>query len=117
MQQLLDATMQKLEESSKNIEGLTKENETLNLSLLDNREARQLEMQKALMSNETETNIKLAELALKDKEIANDLQIKQQTLRLDAQKQLNDSIMQNNKVLYGVTGDEEEAPEEMIPQE
>lgn len=116
MRALNDSTMQELEKTKQENEGLTKENETLNLSLLDNREARQLEMQKAIMSNETETNIKLAELALKDKEIANDLQIKQQTLRLDAQKQLNDSIMQNNKVIYGVMEDDE-APEEMVTQE
>lgn len=116
MQQLTDSVMQELEASKETIEGLRKENETLNLSLLDNREARQLDMSKAIMQNETDTNLKSAELALKDKQIANDFQIKQQNLRLDAQKEINDSIMENNKVIYGVA-EADEAPEEMIPQE
>jgi len=116
MQQLTDSVMQELETSKQTIEGLRKENETLNLSLLDNREARQLDMSKAIMQNETDTNLKSAELALKDKEIANDFQIKQQNLRLDAQKEINDSIMENNKVIYGVA-EADEAPDEMIPQE
>lgn len=116
MQQLTDSVMKELETSKQTIEGLTKENETLNISLLDNREARQLDMQKTIMQNETETNIKLAELALKDKEIANDFQIKQQNLRLDAQKEINNSIMENNKVIYGVA-ESDESPDEMIPQE
>ena len=67
------------------------------------------------MQNETDTNIKLAELALKDKEIANDFQIKQQNLRLEAQKEINNSIMENNKVIYGISSDDE-APDEMVPQ-
>ena len=115
MQQLTDSVMQELETSKQTIEGLTKENETLNVSLLDNREARQLDMSKAIMQNETDTNIKLAELALKDKEIANDFQIKQQNLRLEAQKEINNSIMENNKVIYGISSDDE-APDEMVPQ-
>jgi len=89
---------------------------SLNISLLDNREARQLDMSKAIMQNETETNLKFAELELKDKEIANNFQIKQQNLRLDAQKEINNSIMENNKVIYGIA-ESSEAPEEMVTQE
>jgi len=116
MQQLTDSVMQELETSKETIEGLRKENETLNISLLDNREARQLDMSKAIMQNETETNLKFAELELKDKEIANNFQIKQQNLRLDAQKEINNSIMENNKVIYGIA-ESSEAPEEMVTQE
>lgn len=116
MQQLTDSVMNELETAKQENEGLKRENETLNISLLDNREARQLDMSKAIMQNETDTNIKMAELALKDKQIANDFQIKQQNLRLDAQKEINGSIMENNKVIYGVA-EADEAPEEMIPQE
>jgi hypothetical protein len=112
MQQLTDSTMSELEKCKQTIDDLTKQNETLNISLLDNREARQVDMQKAILSNQTETNTKLAELALKDKEIANDFQIKQQQLQLDVQKELNTAIEQNNEVIYGVASDAE-APEGM----
>ena len=116
MQQLTDSVMQELETSKQTIEDLSRENETLNISLLDNREARQLDMSKAIMQNETDTNIKLAELALKDKEIANDFQIKQQNLRLESQKEVNSLIMENNKVIYGTSDVPEDAVDEMIPQ-
>ena len=103
MKALLEQATARIDELTKQNQDLAKENETLNLSLLDNREARALDHQKTILENQTTVNIKAAELALQDKKIALDFQQKQQGLHLEAEKAVMDVIKDNNDVIYAST--------------
>lgn len=103
MKALLEQATARIDELTKQNQDLAKENETLNLSLLDNREARELDLQKTILENQTTVNIKAAELALQDKKIALDFQQKQQGLHLEAEKAVMDVIKDNNDAIYAST--------------
>ena len=103
MKRLLEQATEQINELTKQNQDLAKENETLNLSLLDNREARELDLQKTILANQTTVNIKAAELALQDKKIALDFQQKQEGLHLEAQKAVMDVIKDNNDAIYAAT--------------
>lgn len=82
---------------------LTRENETLNISLLDNREARQLELSKMLLENERETNIKTAELAIKSQEVANKFRVDMSKTQVDVAKLYQESVTENNRIIAEAT--------------
>lgn len=101
--QMIDQQLETIAQLESQIAQLTKENETLNISLLDNREARQLELSKMLLENERETNIKMAELALKSEEVANKFQKDMADTQIQAAKLYQDSVDENNKILMEAT--------------
>lgn len=101
--QLIDQQQGTIADLQAQIAQLTKENETLNISLLDNREARQLELSKMLLENERETNIKMAELALKSEEVANKFEADMAKTQVDAAKVYNDAVAENNKIIAEAT--------------
>lgn len=103
MKALLEQATARIDELTRQNAELAKENETLNLSLLDNREARELDLQKTILANQTTVNIKAAELALQDKKIALDFQQKQEGLHLEAEKAVMDVIQNNNDAIYAAT--------------
>lgn len=100
MKALLDQATAQIEQLTQQNQELAKQNETLNLSLLDNREARQLDWNKTLLQNETQTHIREAELAMQDKQIALDFVQKQEKLQMEANENLSKVIEDNNDVLY-----------------
>lgn len=100
MKTLLDQATAQIEQLTQQNQELAKQNETLNLSLLDNREARQLDWNKTLLQNETQTHIREAELAMQDKQIALDFVQKQEKLQMEANENLSKVIEDNNDVLY-----------------
>lgn len=88
-----------IEELQKKVEELNKQVELSNLEILNQRESRQLEWQKFIVEKEYQAQKDAAELALKDKEVANDFQVDMAKLEQNATKMINDTIKDNNTIV------------------
>lgn len=90
---------QLIEQLQMKVDELNKQVELSNLEILNQRESRQLEWQKFVMEKEYQAQKDAAELALKDKEVANDFQVDMAKLEQNATKMINDTIKDNNTIV------------------
>lgn len=105
--QLIDQQQGTIAELQAQIAQLTKENETLNISMIDNREARALEYTKMMLDQQKEYDFKQAELALKSEEVANKFATDQEQSQLKAAEIYYDNIRSNNELLVEMTNNRE----------
>lgn len=78
---------------------LETENQNLSLSLIDGREARSLDLAKALMENERQAAKDRAEIALKSAEVALQYETDIRNSNLEAAKMVQSAVSENNKLL------------------
>lgn len=100
---MINQLTDELQKAQMSMAQLQKENETLNISMLDNREARQLDLAKTIMQQEHDAAIKKAELAIKSQEVANDFEIESGKIRNEAAKVYNDAVNENNRIIQEAT--------------
>jgi hypothetical protein len=105
--QLIDQQQGTIADLQAQIAQLTKENETLNISMIDNREARALEYTKMMLDQQKEYDFKQAELALKSEEVANKFATDQEHSQLKAAEIYYDNIRSNNELLVEMTNNKE----------
>ena len=107
--QMIDQQQQSIMELTQQNQQLTKENETLSMSLIDNREARQLDMMKTMLAHEKDVAFKKAELELQSAEAAAKLELDSAKMELEAQKMVADQITANNELIAEITGNPSQA--------
>lgn len=78
---------------------LEQENQTLNLSLIDNREARSVDLAKALMENERQAAKDRAEIALKSAEVALQYETDIRDSNLKAASMVQEAVSENNEIV------------------
>lgn len=101
---MIDKLTEDFAKAQQTIAQLQKENETLNISMLDNREARQLDLAKAIMQNELDASVKKAELAIKSQEVANDFETETQKIRVEAAQVYADAVNENDRIMQEAAG-------------
>lgn len=101
--QMIETQAKTLEEMQAQIVQLTKENETLNLSLIDGREQRALEYTKTLLEQQYNMEIKKAELELKSVEVASKFEAEMDKNQLKAAEIYQKQIASNNDLIVGMT--------------
>lgn len=97
--QLIDSQSAAIDELNAKIVELTKENQTLSLSILDNREARQLDLAKTLLENERQAAKDRAEIALKSEEVAIKYEAETNKANIEAAKLVQDAVEENNRMV------------------
>lgn len=100
---MINQLTDELQKAQMSMAQLQKENETLNISMLDNREARQLDLAKTIMQQEHDAAIKKAELAIKSQEVANDFEIESGKIRNEAAKIYNDAVNESDRIIQEAT--------------
>lgn len=88
--------IKKLQEEKMQLE---QENQTLNLSLIDNREARSVDLAKALMENERQAAKDRAEIALKSAQVAMQYEADIRDSNLKAAEMVQDAVTENNNII------------------
>ena len=102
--QIIDNLQAQLAEAEKNLE-------LSNLEMFNTREQRELDWQKFILTHKLETETKALELRLKNEKIANDFEKDMTKLQIDAEKNLEATIEENNLIIKSTLEDmtEEEA--------
>lgn len=101
---MIDNLMQELQKAQQTVAQLQKENETLNISMLDNREARQLDLAKTIMQQEHDAAIKKAELEIKSAEVAAKYETEANKIRVEAAQVYTDAVNENNRIIEEAAG-------------
>ena len=102
--QMIDEQQQAIAQLTQQNQQLAKENETLSMSLIDNREARQLDYMKTMLAHEKDIAFKKAELALQSAEAAAKLDMDAARMEMEAQKMVVDQINSNNEIIAELSG-------------
>ena len=101
---MIDKLTDDFAKAQQTIVQLQKENETLNISMLDNREARQLDLAKTIMQQEHDAAVKTAELAIKSQEVANKFQTETDKIRVEAAQVYADAVNENDRIIQEAVG-------------
>lgn len=101
---LIEQQSQALQDMQKRIQELETENQNLSLSLIDGREARSVDLAKALMENERQAAKDRAEIALKSAEVALQYESDIRDSNLKAAEMVQDAVADNNKLLADELG-------------
>lgn len=97
--QMIDQQQEIIQKLMEEKAQLEQENQTLSLSLIDNREARSVDLAKALMENERQAAKDRAEIALQSAEIALQYETDIRDSNLKAAEMVSDAVAENNKIV------------------
>jgi hypothetical protein len=110
-QQIANSLNTQIETLNSQLTELQKQNEALNLELLNNREAREADLAKTAMDNQTSTAIEMekiqleyAKLGLQSKTDAAQLQIDMNDQAIKLQEQVQNQVKENDKYIFGKEG-------------
>lgn len=102
--QMIEQQQEIIKQLQQQNQELQAENQTLNLSIMDNREARSVDLAKALMENERQAAKDRAEIALKSADIALQYEADMRDSNLRAAEMVQDAVSENNQMIIDELG-------------
>ena len=111
--QMTSQLQTQMQELANQLSEANKQNEVLNLELLNNREAREADLAKTAMNNQSTTAIELekikleyAKLGLQSKTDATQLQMDMNKQAVELSIKVQDQVKENDKLIFGKEGSE-----------
>lgn len=115
MQAAMESTMEELQKKSEEVEQLRQQLNTTQMSMLNNREQRELDFQKFQIQEQNKMALEMAKLEQNGAKIDNDAILKQQEINIkEAESEINRQEEQTNAYLKGVNDGAQELQNEIV---